>query len=211
MQKQLALLTVLSSLVGIGFAPAAHAVDVKFNFVFLDADADINGYFIIDDSVLPTIYNGGSAPVNDGLVDFTKIKELSLHYNPGELASGGGDFSLADYSSLRWTSYVPLAFNSDPDAGETNIAYQWNNSRTCDATAVDGVFSFGRAAGSFAPTAAGATCMAGSESDVFRVPSLLALFIDPTFVPPAIPEPSTYALMALGLGVIGLASRRRKS
>src|SRR5689334_20052311 len=111
MKKTLASL-IVAGLGGLGFAQSAQAVDVKFGFTFLDMDASIQGYFIVDDSILSTIYNGGTMPADGGMVDFTKVKAISLDYAAGEDASGSGHYTLADYSSLRWTSDVPLDFYS---------------------------------------------------------------------------------------------------
>lgn len=196
----------MSLLAGLGAMHSAQAVDVKFNFTFLDADARIQGYFIVDDSVFSSVYNGGTPPANGGLIDFSKVKDLSLDYMAGEYASDGGHYTLADYSSLMWTSDIPVDFSSD-------IGYDWRTSLgglDCVSNTGHVAFAFGRAQGSPAPTAVGPTCMAGTSPSVVRHPSLLSLYSDPSYVPPTpVPEPSTYALMLAGLGIVGWSTRRR--
>ncbi|MBW8829563.1 MAG: PEP-CTERM sorting domain-containing protein [Burkholderiales bacterium] len=215
MKKKLAKLTLLSALGCIGYVQDALAVDVKFGFTFLDADAKVQGYFIVDDSVLPTIYNGGLPPVNDGFIDFNKVHGISLRYSAGELAEGGGDFTLADYSSLRWTSDVPLDFYTDVPPAGNDIAWQWGlaSPTGCGSgQTTRNAFAFGRAPGSSAPTEVGSTCMAGTNPSVLRQPSLLSLYLDTNYVPAAaVPEPSTYGLMFAGLGALWFGTRRRKS
>ena len=77
----------MSLLAGLGAMHSAHAVDVKFNFTFLDADASVQGFFIVDDSALSGVYNGGTVPADGGLIDFSKVKDLSLDYHAGEFAA----------------------------------------------------------------------------------------------------------------------------
>jgi hypothetical protein len=211
MRKSIRAMSLLAGLAGLGLAPGAQAVDVKFAFNFMDTDARINGYFIVDDSVLAGVYNHGTPPADGGLIDFSKVKELNLHYQPGEYASGGGDFTLADYSSLMWTSDVPVDFYAE------DIVWDWQaklgtGAFVCGSAGSSHVaFAFGRASGSGAPTAMGSTCMAGTEPDVVRVPSLMNLYLDTSYVPPTpVPEPSTYALMLAGLGIVGWSARRRQ-
>ncbi|RQP22883.1 PEP-CTERM sorting domain-containing protein [Piscinibacter terrae] len=198
----------MSLLAGLGAMHSAQAVDVKFNFRFTDADASVQGFFIVDDSALSNVYNGGTVPADGGLIDFSKVKDLSLDYMAGEFASGGGHYTLADYSSLTWTSDMPVNFHSD------DIAWDWASSLGAglDCTTAVGhvAFSFGRAGGSSAPTSVGPTCMAGTSPDVYRQPSLYSLYMDTSYVPTPVPEPGTYALMLAGLGVVGWSARRRR-
>lgn len=213
MKRTLASL-IVAGLGGLGFAQSAQAVDVKFGFTFLDMDARVQGYFVVDDSILPTIYNGGTTPANGGMVDFTKVKEISLDYDAGEDASGSGHYTLADYSSLRWTSDVPLNFYTDVYPAGNDIAWQWSDHpgspHGCNSSYDHGLFAFGRAAGSQAPTEVAGNCMAGTAPDVYAHPSLISLYLDTSYVSAPVPEPSTYALLAAGLAAIGLATRRRK-
>lgn len=209
MKNSIGAMSLVAALAGLGLAPSAQAVDVKFGFTFMDTDALIQGYFIVDDSVLAGVYNHGTPPADGGLIDFSKVKDLSLDYSAGEFASGGGHFTLKDYSSLMWTSDTPVNFHAD------DIAWDWEASLgsalTCDSSVGHVAFAFGRAAGSDAPTALGPTCMAGTHPDVYRHPSLMSLYLDTSYVPPPpVPEPSTYALMLAGLGVMGWSARRRK-
>jgi|GEM_PF-6925406 len=212
MNKKLAKLTMLSVLGCIGHVHDAAAVDVKFRFTFLDADATVQGYFVVDDSVLPTIYNRDLPPVNDGFIDFSKVHEISLQYSPGEFADGGGDFTLADYSSLRWTSDVPLDFYTDVPPAGNDIAWQWGPMGCGSVQTSGNAFAFGRAPGSSAPTEVDSTCMAGTNPSVVRRPSLLSLYLDTNYVAvSAIPEPSIYGLMLAGLCALWLRTPRRKS
>lgn len=62
----------------------------------------------------------------------------------------------------------------------------------------------------YTPASSGAAELSFKSSNQFES----AIFIDSVSVvalPPVVPEPSTYALMALGLGAIGLFARRRRS
>lgn len=205
----------MSLVAGLGLVQNATATDVKVNFTFLDADASIYGYVILDDSVLGSVYNGGTMPADGGLIDFSKVKELSLDYSSGEFASAGGHFTLADYSSLQWTSDVPIDFYTDIPPAGNDIAWQWEaqlgvGALNCTNTVGHVSFSLGRVAGGGAPTALGPTCMAGTTPDVSRIPTLHNLYLDTSYVPTTpVPEPSTYALMLAGLGVLGWSARRR--
>jgi len=162
--------------------------------------------------VLPTIYDGGLPPVNDGFIDFSKVREISLHYNAGEYADGGGDFTLADYSSLRWTSDIPLDYYTDVYPAGNDIAWQWGNPAGCGNAPTSGKsFAFGRAPGSSAPTEVDSMCMAGTDPSVSRQPWLYSLYLDTSYIPTTpIPEPSTYGLMLVGLSALWLGARRRK-
>lgn len=205
---------VLASMAGALGASSAHATDVKLGFTFLDADAIVQGFLVLDDSVLSGVYNGGLPPANDGFVDFGKIKSLSLYYNPGEYASGGGTFSLGDYSTLRFTSDVPLDFYATAEPAGNDVAWQWEaalGGLDCGTMGGHMAFELGRSAGSAAPTALGPACMAGTEGDVVRHPTLHSLYLDSSYVPPPVPEPSSLALMLGGIGIVSVFARRRKT
>lgn len=105
----------------------------------------------------------------------------------GALGSGPGS---ADFLSFTLYDFTQNVFASDalplPLGGLSLSSFQWSE------------FMFESDAGILQGHLTSLTCVSGCDAEV------------PPPVP-SVPEPETYALMAAGLGVIGLVSRRRRS
>ena len=201
-------------------APASAAV-VQLNFEGVGDFAAINNF-----------YNGGTDSLGNSGVNY------GVSFSPATLglvdADAGGSGNFANEPSADTVMFFLDANNAilTYAAGfTTGFSFFYSSSTAATVTVYDGLNGTGNVLGTLSLTAQGFDNCVGDPNGTFCNWTAVGVgfsgtamsidfggtanqtgFDDITFgsVTPGIPEPSTYAMLALGLAGIGFVARRRK-
>ncbi|WP_211235116.1 PEP-CTERM sorting domain-containing protein [Azohydromonas australica] len=154
--------------------------------------------------VQPGMMGSGAVVTNDGITKLTTAGIVGNTYGPykGYNTWSGFDIAveLAPYSALKWSgSYAIDAW----DRGSAGVLFGSISSGFDNDIVGEINMSFGQKSGDF-------SFLIQNTRDYTRVVNGGVLAWTSGGLNP-IPEPSTYALMAAGLGMVGFVARRRKA
>jgi PEP-CTERM motif len=172
--------------------------DLVSNRIFADMTWQSNQNTFDDNGELVTSALGPvQSKQNVYLWDFTNVTGPTAISPAALLAAADGDFSLMEKDGFNL---------AEPTTDRPFYGFQARNSFTGLKVTEEGFDIFNQALGLGAPGAIGYDVLSGVNSKAEgwgRIDSVL------TFAPTIIPEPSTYALMGLGLVGVVISRRRR--
>lgn len=153
--------------------------------------------------VLPGMMGSGAVVTNNGVTKLTSAGMVGATYGPykGYNTWSGYDIAveLAPHTAVKWTgSYDILSWGKEASAG---VLY--GTIGEIPTHLVGGTSFLDQKAGNF-------SFLISNTRDVSRVMTGAVMAWSSGGLNP-IPEPSTYALMVAGLGMVGFVARRRKT
>ncbi|MEH3123313.1 MAG: PEPxxWA-CTERM sorting domain-containing protein [Sphingomonas phyllosphaerae] len=198
--KKLAGLAAFCSLSLAGASAQAATLDFVYQGILL-SNATATGSFDIDDAELARL-NAGSTPLTRA--KWSAVSNLVLTVSGAKW--GNGTFTTADFIDLEF--YLPTTL----DLGKELVGQRVDATHDFgqpDSGALAGDLTFTPLAKADAtkngPSAARTfTLLAYGGYDYMQLKSLKVT------AAPAVPEPSTWAMMIVGIGVVGVALRRQR-